>query len=36
MVVLACNPSYTGSIGRKVVVGGWPLGKDVRPYLKNN
>jgi hypothetical protein len=32
-VVLTCNPSYTGVIGRRTEVQRWPGQK---PYLKNN
>jgi hypothetical protein len=35
-VVHACNPYYIGGISRRIMVGSWPPGKNVRPYLKNN
>jgi hypothetical protein len=28
--------SYTGGIGRRIVVQSWPGQKSARPYLKNN
>jgi hypothetical protein len=36
MVVHACNPSYTGGIGRRITIRGMPLAKNERPYLKSN
>jgi hypothetical protein len=36
MVAHACNPSYSRSVGRKIVVQGWPRQKEKRYYLKKN
>jgi hypothetical protein len=35
VVIHACNPSYVGSIGRRMIVQDWPY-ETHRPYLKNN
>jgi hypothetical protein len=34
VVVYACNPSYTGDIGRRMEVQGQPQAKSLRPYQK--
>jgi hypothetical protein len=34
MEVHACHSSYTGGMGRRIKVQGWPPGKNTRPYLK--
>jgi hypothetical protein len=34
VVVHACDPSYSGGRGGRVMVWGQPKGKSMRPYLK--
>jgi hypothetical protein len=35
MVANACNPSYMGGTGKRIMVQGYPGQKSVRPYLEN-
>jgi hypothetical protein len=36
VVVQNCNPSYVGSVGRRIAVQGKPQAKSMRPHLKDN
>jgi hypothetical protein len=36
VVANVCNPSYVGSLGKRIMVAGWPWAKSMIPAIKNS